>query len=78
MPDVDNRTAVVSDDANFSSNLERVLADRRKAALAPVPQAQPEKIPPKVFGIMAMTTALTFATLMTGYQLVFPPHQLFA
>ena len=78
MPEVDNRTAVVCDDANFSSNLERVLADRRKAALTPAPQAQPEKIPPRVFGIMAVTTALTFATLMTSYQLIFPPHPLFA
>ncbi len=33
--------------------------------------------PLKVYGVMALTTLLTFATLTTGYQLLFP-HQLFA
>jgi len=27
---------------------------------------------------MALTTVLTFTTLMTGYQLLFPPQHLFA
>ena len=36
-----------------------------------------EKLPLKVYGVMAMTTALTFATLTTGYQMLFT-HQLFA
>lgn len=53
-----------------------MIAQRRQTAPAPV--AQPPKVPAKVYGIMTLTTALTFATLMTGYQLVFPPHQLFA
>jgi hypothetical protein len=39
--------------------------------------AQPRKLPLKVYGVMAMTTALTFATLSTGYQMLFT-HQLFA
>jgi hypothetical protein len=39
--------------------------------------ARPGKVPLKVYGVMAMTTALTFATLTTGYQLLFAP-QLFA
>ena len=40
--------------------------------------AQPVKVPAKVYGVMAVTTVLTFATLMTGYQLLFPPQSLFA
>jgi len=44
---------------------------------APAPLAQSEKVPAKVYGIMALTTALTFTTLTTGYQLLFQ-HQLFA
>ncbi|HET6942860.1 MAG TPA: hypothetical protein VFH89_11925 [Sphingomicrobium sp.] len=44
---------------------------------APAPVAQSEKVPARVYGIMALTTALTFATLTTGYQLFFQ-HQLFA
>ena len=38
---------------------------------------QPAKVPLKVYGVMAITTMLTFATLTTGYQLLFAP-QLFA
>jgi hypothetical protein len=47
------------------------MRDVNSAASAP-------KIPAKVYGVMALTTVLTFTTLMTGYQLLFPPHQLFA
>ena len=36
-----------------------------------------ERLPLKVYGVMAMTTALTFATLTTGYQMLFA-QQLFA
>jgi hypothetical protein len=35
------------------------------------------ELPRKVLGVMAMTTALTFATLTTGYQLFFS-HSVFA
>jgi len=35
------------------------------------------KVPAKVYGVMALTTALTFATLTTGYHLLFT-HQLYA
>ncbi len=31
----------------------------------------------KLFGVMAVTTALTFATLTTGYQMLFT-HSVFA
>lgn len=44
---------------------------------APAPAQQSERVPAKVYGIMALTTALTFGTLTTGYQLLFT-HQLFA
>lgn len=33
-------------------------------------------LPPKVYRVMIVTTALTFATLRTGYELFFS-HQLF-
>jgi len=35
------------------------------------------RVAAKVYGVMAVTTLLTFATLTTGYQYFFP-HQLFA
>jgi len=38
---------------------------------------RPDRLPFKVYGVMAVTTALTFATLTTGYQMLFT-HQLFA
>ena len=44
------------------------------------PAVQPrtrERLPARVYAVMAATTALTFATLTTGYQLLFA-HQLFA
>jgi hypothetical protein len=41
-------------------------------------RSRPEKLTPKIYAVMAMTTALTFATLTTGYQLLFPPHAMFA
>jgi hypothetical protein len=40
--------------------------------------ARPEKISTKVYAVMAMTTALTFASLTTSYQLLFPPHAMIA
>jgi hypothetical protein len=38
---------------------------------------RPDRLPLKVYGVMAVTTAVTFATLTTGYQMLFT-HQLFA
>ena len=40
--------------------------------------AEPEKLTARIYAIMAMTTVLTFATLVIGYQLLFPPQSLFA
>ena len=34
-------------------------------------------VPAKVYAVMALTSMLTFGTLVTGYQLLFS-HQLFA
>ena len=41
------------------------------------PAIRPGRVPLKVYGVMAVTTLLTFATLTTGYQLLFV-HPLFA
>ena len=38
----------------------------------------PLKIPARVYGVMGLTTILTYAALMTGYKLLFPPQSLFA
>jgi hypothetical protein len=37
----------------------------------------PDRLPAKVVAVMAVTTLLTFATLSSGYQYLFP-QQLFA
>mgnify|MGYP000356638773 CR=1 FL=1 len=39
---------------------------------------EPLRITARIYAIMAVTTVLTFATLVTGYQLLFPPQSLFA
>lgn len=39
--------------------------------------AEPYRLTGKIYGVMAVTTTLTFATLVTGYQMLFS-HQLFA
>jgi len=39
--------------------------------------ARSGRVPLKVYGVMAMTTLLTFATLTAGYQLLFV-HPVFA
>ncbi len=41
------------------------------------PVTRKEKVPAKVYGVMAFTTMLTFATLTTGYQYLFT-HSLYA
>ena len=40
--------------------------------------AGPEKMTARIYAIMAITTVLTFGTLVTGYQLLFPPHSMIA
>lgn len=46
-------------------------------ARAPSVRTQELPLTAKVYGVMAATTLLTFATLVAGYQYLFP-HQLFA
>lgn len=49
-------------------------------AQAPVVATKPrerQKLTARIYAVMAVTTALTFATLTTGYQLLFT-NQLFA
>ena len=47
-------------------------------ARAPSPTTSgPYRLTPKIYGVMAVTTMLTFATLTTGYQMLFS-HQVFA
>jgi len=40
--------------------------------------AEQEKMTAKIYAIMAVTTVLTFGTLVASYQLLFPPQSLFA
>jgi hypothetical protein len=47
-----------------------------RSAARPAQRRQPATLPAKVYAAMAVTTLLTFATLTTGYQMLFP-HQLF-
>jgi hypothetical protein len=39
--------------------------------------AEPDRLTAKIYGVMAVTTILTFATLVTGYQMLFS-YQLYA
>ena len=63
-------------------NFDHPAAGDRYARFSPdfeeSPAAPSAKIPAKIYGVMALTTVLTFASLVTGYQLLFPPQQLFA
>lgn len=36
-----------------------------------------DRVPPKIYAVMVVTSLLTFASLATGYQLLFA-HQVFA
>jgi len=45
---------------------------------SPLPTSRkPHALSPKIYAVMALTSLLTFGTLITGYQLLFS-HQLFA
>lgn len=46
-------------------------------ASAPAPTPPPESLSAKVYAVLALTSLLTFGTLVTGYELLFS-HQLFA
>ena len=55
--------------------LAGLLMERATGPAAPARRG--EKLPPKVYAMMAVTSLLTFGTLATGYQLLFS-HPLFA
>lgn len=46
-----------------------------KRASAPSPTTrEPDRLTPKIYAVMVLTSLLTFATLVTGYQLLFAHH----
>lgn len=52
----------------------RSEADGPSAPLATLKRNSALSFRAKVFTIMAVTTTMTFATLVTGYQSLFSPH----
>jgi len=54
-----------------------LLADLLIASSRARNSREPGSVPAKVFAVMALTSLLTFGTLVAGYQLIFS-HQLFA
>lgn len=48
-----------------------------RALTTPRASSEPERLTLKIYGVMAATTLVTFATLVTGYQLLFT-HPWFA
>ena len=63
-------------EAEVPTDLLAGLSMKRISAPSPA-SGKPERVAPKVYGVMAIVSALTFATLTTGYQTLFS-HQLFA
>lgn len=55
--------------------LASLLIEQANAASKPADE--PGRLPAKIYAVMAVTSVATFATLTTGYQLLFS-HQLFA
>jgi len=55
------------------------MHDIDQATVAPeVRRREPAEMTARIYSIMAMTTVLTFVTLMAAHQLFFPPQSLFA
>ena len=67
MRDLNSVTA--AHDAVAAPNFDRLIAKSRKAA--PTAVQKPEKLPAKVYAVMALTTVLTFAALDACYELFF-------
>jgi hypothetical protein len=55
--------------------LAGLLMEQASASSTTVRKA--DRVPAKVYAVMALTSMLTFGTLVTAYQLLFS-HQLFA
>ena len=45
-----------------------------RGVTSPGPEAPEERVPPRVYAVLGATTALTFATLLTSYELFFTRH----
>lgn len=62
-------------EAEVETNLLAGLLMEQGSASPTIREA--DRLPAKVYAVMALTSMLTFGTLVTGYQLLFS-HQLFA
>jgi hypothetical protein len=71
-----DKSSPAETDAPVPANLLASLLIERALTTSRADE-RPERLTLKIYGVMATTTLLTFATLVTGYQLFFP-HQLFA
>jgi len=63
-------------EADVPTDLLASLLMERASAPSPT-TPKPDRVPPKIYAVMALTSVITFATLTTGYQLLFS-NQLFA
>jgi hypothetical protein len=63
-------------EAEVPTDLLAGLLMERASAPAPT-QREPENLQAKIYAVIALTSLLTFGTLVTGYQLLFS-HHLFA
>ena len=63
-------------DAELPTDLLASLLMEQASAPSPTSR-KGDSLPAKVYAVMALTTLLTFGTLVTGYQLLFS-NQLFA
>jgi hypothetical protein len=69
MDKIAHATAAGSE-AEMPADLLAGLLMERASAASP-PRRQPDKLPASVYGVMVVTTVMTFATLTTGYQMLF-------
>jgi hypothetical protein len=68
--------AAPASEAEVPTDLLASLLIEQASATSPATR-QPDSLPPKIYAVMALTSLLTFGTLVTAYQLLFA-HQLFA
>ncbi len=73
MRDVEGSTWPVKDGCLSDALIAKMNAKRRNAD--PAPAKQPVKLPARLYGIMTATALVTFATLTSGYELLFSSHQ---
>lgn len=56
--------------------MDKIAHAERASSPSPTSR-KPDNLSLKIYAVMALTSLLTFGTLVTGYQLLFS-HQLFA